>query len=74
MLNGIALTLLTPGVIEALHKNPDLNLNNNIIYTYPKVVYLKIDKENRLKELKNTQKYKVSLSVKNMSNLISQIN
>ena len=74
MLNGIALSLLAPGVIEILNKNPDLNLNNNVIHTYPKIVYLKIDKENSLKELENIQKYKVNLPVKNMGDLILKTN
>ena len=77
MLNSIAsVALLTPGVIEILNKKPDIDMNNNIVYIYPKVIYVKIDNGNLLPELKKTNLYKISkpISESKMQNFVKQIN
>ena len=76
MLSVASIALLSPGVIEVLNKKPDLDMNNNIVYIYPKVVYVKIDKGNLLPELKKTNVYKISkpISENKMQNFVKQIN
>jgi len=72
-LSSICLSLLTPGVIEILNKTPDINMNNKIIYVYPKVVYVKPDKENVFLECQKAKKYKVELPIKNMKTYLTKI-
>jgi len=72
-LSGICLSLLTPGVIEVLNKSPDIDLNNKIMYSYPKVVYAKPDKENLYLEYKKNKQYKIVLPVKNMKTYLTKI-
>lgn len=72
-LSGICMSLLTPGVVEALNKNPDIDMNNKIVYMYPKVVYAKPDKENVFVECQKAKNYKITLPVKQMNVFLKKI-